>query len=308
MKHLVTGGAGFIGSHLVDALLARGDEVVVVDDLSSGSEGNLSAATGAVEFVKGDVLDTKLMRKALQGVGQVHHLAANPDVRLATEEPEMDLRRGALATFKLLEAMRAAKVRRIAYASSSTVYGEATVLPTPEDYGPLLPASVYGAGKLACEGMLAAHAASFGFTVHIFRFANIIGPRGAHGILTDFLAKLAKDPKELEILGDGKQEKSYMLVGECVDAWLHCVEHATGPVNVVNLGSGDQVDVSRIAEVVCKERGLSGVRFRYTGGVRGWPGDVPRMFLATERLGKLGWGPATTSEDAIRTSVRALLS
>ena len=308
MRHFVTGGAGFIGSHLVDRLLKDpGNSVTVYDNLSSGREDFIRHQFGnkRFRFVKGDLLDLPAVREALKGSEFVHHLAANPDIRLGTAVPETDLRQGTIATFNLLEAMRATGVSKVAFSSSSVVYGEAEKIPTPEDFGPLVPISLYAASKLGAEGLVTAYCHSFDMQCWIFRFANVIGPRSTHGVIFDFINKLKKDPHELEILGDGKQRKAYLTVDDCVDAMLYVIGRAQDTVNIFNLGCEDQVNVTRIAEIIREEMGLPGATFRYTGGERGWKGDVRAMLLSIDRLKALGWKPATTSEQAVRMAVRA---
>jgi UDP-glucose 4-epimerase len=308
MRHFVTGGAGFIGSHLVDRLLRdRGNSVTVFDNLSSGKEDFIRHhfGDGRFRFVRGDLLDPPAVKAAVEGHDLVHHLAANPDIRLGTAVPETDLRQGTLATFNLLEAMRASGVRKLAFSSSSVVYGEAERIPTPEDYGPLVPISLYAAAKLGAEGLITAYCHSFDMQSWIFRFANVIGPRSTHGVIFDFINKLRKNPGELEILGNGMQKKAYLTVGDCVDAMLFTIGHASETVNIYNLGCEDQVVVTRIAEIIREEMGLPGAAFRFTGGERGWKGDVRAMLLSVERLRALGWRPTTTSEQAVRLAVRA---
>ncbi len=308
MRHFVTGGAGFIGSHLVDRLLKDpGNRVTVYDNLSSGREDFIRHHLGNKRFcfVKADLLDLPALKEALKGHDIVHHLAANPDIRLGTAVPETDLKQGTIATFNLLETMRATGVKKIAFSSSSVVYGEAEKIPTPEDYGPLVPISLYAASKLGAEGLVTAYCHSFDMQCWVFRFANVIGPRSTHGVIFDFINKLKKDPRELEILGNGKQRKAYLTVDDCVDAMLFVIGRAKDTVNIFNLGCEDQVNVTRIAEIIREEMGLPGAAFRYTGGERGWKGDVREMLLSIERLKALGWKPATTSEQAVRQAVRA---
>ncbi|MGQ9640622.1 MAG: NAD-dependent epimerase/dehydratase family protein [Candidatus Bathycorpusculaceae bacterium] len=314
-KVLVTGGAGFIGSHLVDALLGRGFRVRIVDNLSGGSLENIKCWFGdsRFEFVRGDLKDPEIAFKSVDGVDLVFHLAANPDVRLGEVDPPVHFRENLLVTFTVLEAMRRSeRARRIVFASTSTVYGEADVLPTPEDYGPLLPISVYGAAKLGSEALISSHCHTFGFSGVLLRFANVVGARAKHGVIVDFIRKLRQNAEELEILGDGKQKKSYLHVKDLVSAFfavLPCLER-TGGVEAFNVGSLDWVDVKRIAEVVCEEMGLRDVAFRFTGGVdggRGWRGDVKTMLLSTDKLVNLGWRPKLNSEEAVRLSCRELL-
>ncbi len=310
MRHFVTGGAGFIGSHLIDRLVGERQEVTVYDNLSSGRLEFIShhIGRGGFRFIRGDLLDPAALKEAVPGHDIVHHLAANPDIRLGTTAPETDLRQGVLATFNLLEAMREAGVRRIAFSSSSVVYGEAEVIPTAEDYGPLKPISIYGASKLGAEGLITAYCHTFDMQSWIFRFANVVGERSTHGVIFDFMKKLRANPKELEVLGDGSQRKAYLLVQDCVDAMLHVISRARDDVNIYNLGCEDQVRVSRIAEIVLEEMGLKGARIRYTGGDRGWRGDVREMLLSIERLKAIGWRPRTTSEEAVRAAARAAVA
>ena len=311
MRVLVTGGAGFIGSHLVDLLLDRGDEVVVFDNLSSGRREFLLAqlAEGtALRLVEGDLLDLDAVTEAVAGCDMVFHLAANPDIRLGIEVTDTDLNQGTVATYNVLESMRRHSVTRIGFASSSVVYGEAEVMPTPEDHGPLFPISLYGASKLASEGLCTSWSGTFGFQCWIFRFANIIGPRGTHGVIYDFIHKLKADPTRLEVLGNGRQEKSYMDVVDCARAMLHVVASTDAPINCVNLGSGDTCAVRDIARIVVEASGLPDVAIEYTGGDRGWAGDVPKAMLATERLFSLGFSPEWRSEAAVRRTAEALIA
>ncbi len=309
MKSFVTGGAGFIGSHLVDSLIQDGGQVTVFDNLCSGKPEFMAQHEDNpnFKFVQGDLLDLELLKEHLTNYDHVFHIAANPDIRLGTEVTDTDLKQGTIATYNVLEAMRVNAVKNIAFSSSSTVYGEADLIPTPEDYGPLVPISLYGAAKLASEALITAYANTFEMNGWIFRFANIIGDRGTHGILVDFINKLRANPQELEILGDGSQAKSYLLVQECVEAILFAINNSHKKVNIFNLGSTDQISVTRIAEVVVEELGLENVSFNYTGGKRGWRGDIPKMMLAIAKINELGWQPTHSSEDAIRVSIKSLL-
>ncbi len=305
---VVTGGAGFIGSHLVDALVRRGEGVVVIDSLTAGSRDNLAEHldNGRVTLVQADLLEDG-WQSSLAGATRVFHLAADPDVRQSAISPDSQIRNNILGTYHVLEAMRTGGVNEIAFTSTSTVYGEATVIPTPEDYAPFEPVSVYGASKLACEALISSYSHSFGMKAWVYRFANIIGARSGHGVITDFIRKLREDPKVLEILGDGRQSKSYLEVGECVRAMLYAVDHAPDRFNVFNIGSEDWVDVRRIADIVVEEMGITGVKYRFTGGDRGWVGDVPRMQLSVERIRTLGWTPEIGSAESVRSAVRAML-
>lgn len=308
---LITGGAGFIGSHLVEGLLAE-NRVTVLDNFSSGKREFLAPHRNNENFhlIEADLFDTIALEKALNGVDMVFHLAANPDVKLGSQDTRVHLEQNVLATFSLLEAMRRCGIKKIAFTSTSTVYGEATTVPTPEDYGPLLPISLYGASKLACEALISSYCHTFEMQSWIYRFANIVGERGTHGVLVDFIRKLRENPKELEVLGSGRQKKSYLEVRDCVRAMMHCAEHSDGQINVFNIGSEDSVDVTQIADIVARQMGLKDVAYRYTGGFdgRGWKGDVKVMLLSIEKIKKLGWMPERGSARAIEAAVKALLT
>jgi len=307
---LVTGGAGFIGSHLVDRLLQE-NQVTVIDNFSSGKRESVEPHLENPDFelIEADLLDSGALERAFAGKDFVFHLAANPDVRLGAENTRVHLEQNVMATYNVLEAMRRAGVRRIAFTSTSTIYGEAKVVPTPEDFGPLMPISLYGASKLSCEALISSYCHTFEMQSWIFRFANIVGERGTHGVLVDFIRKLCINPKELEILGSGKQRKSYLEVKNCVQAMLHCIERSHDETNVFNIGSCDSVDVTQIANIVAERMGLSGVKYRYTGGIdgRGWKGDVKVMLLSIEKIKRLGWTPRRGSTEAIEAAVDALL-
>ncbi len=313
MNVLVTGGAGFIGSYLVDRLMARGDRVVVLDDLSSGRLENIRGWIGNpnFKFVYGSLLNHKDVKASLDGCGSVFHLAANSEVRFSSEKPESQYRRNIEATYNLLEAIRkAGNIGTLIFTSSSTVYGDALEIPTPENYAPLEPISVYGATKLACEALIMAYAHTYGFKAIIYRLANIIGPRSQRGVIYDFFQKLRRNPEELEILGDGTQRKSYLHVDDCVEAMLLGSEKTERNVEIFNVGSEDQVDVKTIAEIVVEEMNLKKVRFKFTGGVeggRGWRGDVKNMLLDVSKLKALGWRPKWKSAEAVRIIVKSLV-
>jgi len=315
-KVLVTGGAGFIGSHSVDCLMRMGCFVRVVDNLSGGSLGNVEGWLGdsGFEFVRGDLKDLGVAEEAVEGVDVVFHLAANPEVRVAEVDPSIHFRENLLTTFNVLEAMRKSeKAKCIVFLSSSTVYGEPERFPTPEDYGPLLPISVYGASKLGCESLISAYCHTFGVRGLVFRLANVVGGRSGHGVIVDFVRKLRGNPKVLEILGDGSQSKSYLHVKDLIDAIflaLKCFLDEKKTIEVYNVGSLDKVDVKRIAEIVCEEMGIHDVRFRFNdvlGDGRGWMGDVKTMLLSADKLLSLGWKPSMNSEEAVRLSCRELL-
>lgn len=307
---LVTGGAGFIGSHLVERLLLD-NEVTVLDNFSSGKIEFLEPYRDIPDFrlLTGDLMNPKILDNAVSGKDFIFHLAANPDVKLGAENTHVHLEQNVLATYNLLEAMRKNDVRQMAFTSTSTIYGEASEVPTPEDYGPLLPISLYGASKLSCEALISSYCHTFQMQSWIYRFANIVGERGTHGVLVDFIRKLRENPGKLEILGSGKQRKSYLEVKDCVCAMIHAVEHSTGEVNVFNIGSEDSVDVTEIADIVVGQMGLDGVEYNYTGGIdgRGWRGDVKLMLLSIEKIKRLGWSPELGSARALEVAVKALL-
>ena len=310
MRALVTGGAGFIGSHLIDRLVARGDHVVVLDNLSSGNldfiQGHLDS--GDAVLVIGDLRSLDDVKQAMaMDIDCVYHLAANPDIRLGTRVTDTDLNQGTVATYNVVEAMRLAGVKKIAFASSSVVYGENAPMPTPENHGPCMPISLYGASKQAGEGLISSWVGTFGLQAWIFRFANVVGARGTHGVIFDFIHKLKNDPTRLEVLGNGLQEKSYMEVGDCVDAILHVMATTNEPLNLFNLGSHDTASVRRIAEIVVEVTGCADARIEYTGGDRGWAGDIPRARLAIERMVDSGFDVRMNSEDAIRHTATCLL-
>ena len=309
MRALVTGGAGFIGSHLIDALIASGYKVRVIDNLSSGKLEFIKThiASGHLEFQEGDLTLLEDVKIATKGIDCVFHLAANPDIRLGTRVTDTDLKQGTIATYNLLESMRINGVKKIAFASSSVVYGEDAPLPTSESYGPCLPISLYGASKLACEGLITSWAGTFDFQAWIFRFANIIGERGTHGVIFDFIHKLKNDNSRLEVLGNGLQEKSYMEVKECVNAILHIYDTQNKQINLFNLGSHDTCSVKRIAEIVTEETGNKDAKIEYTGGSRGWAGDIPRARLGIEKMLSTGYAVGYNSEDAVRHTARALI-
>jgi UDP-glucose 4-epimerase len=309
--YFVTGGAGCIGSELCCALLERGHRVTAFDNLSTGSEDHISAVRGhpAFRFIHADLLDEDRLNESLGGVSFVYHLAANSDVKFSEDAPDRDLRQNTIATAHLLDAMRRHEIGKLAFSSTSAVYGISPLQPIPESQ-PCRPISLYGATKLGCEALISAHAHLFGLQAWVFRFANVVGGKvrkSGRTVVSDFIAKLSADPTRLEILGDGRQQKSYILVSECVDAMLHAVAKARNGYNVLNLGGTTATNVTRIAELVVEAMGLVDVEFAYTGGEAGWPGDVPKFMLDVDALSQLGWRAQVTSEDAIRFAISELL-
>ena len=292
MKILVTGAAGFIGSNLVDALLQRGCEVVGLDNLSTGFKQHLETAeqSSLFKFVKGDALDDDVLDFALRGCAQVFHLSANADVRFGWEYPRRDTEQNTLVTLNVLEAMRRAKVTRIAFASTGSLYGECPVTPTPEDAPFPLQTSLYAASKVACEGLVQAYCEGFGFCGHIFRFVSILGERYSHGHVFDFCRTLQKNPGHIRILGDGTQRKSYLYVGDCVSAMLCALDKAPGKINIFNLGVDEFCTVRQSLAWICERLGVT-PEVETSGGDRGWIGDNPFVFLDCSRIRSLGWKP-----------------
>jgi UDP-glucose 4-epimerase len=299
---LITGGAGLVGSHLAQRLLNDGATVRVADDLSKGDR---SRIPDEAEFIEADITNKDDVDTVItEDLDIVFHLAAYTDTNydddrtLFEENTEM--------TYNVLERMQEVDVTNIAFTSSSTVYGEAP-MPTPEDYAPLEPISIYGSSKLADEGLISTYAHSYGFTAWVFRFANIVGPHQRGNVVPDFIEKLLANPDELEILGDGRQEKSYLYVDECVDAIQHIVEHADKDLNTYNLGTRTTTSVTAIADIISDEMDLD-PEYSYTGGDRGWTGDVPKMRLSIEKLSSLGWEPSLSSHEAVRRSAQDLIA
>ena len=305
---VVTGGAGAIGAVLVGALLERGHEVRVIDNLSSGRRDHLApyAADRRLTLTVADLRQEGAWADQFRGAQAVWHLAANPDIRRGTEDPRLDLEHGTIGTFRVLEAARHHSVGSVLFSSSSVVYGYPTVFPTPEEYGPLSPQSLYGASKLASEGLLSAYAHCYGMRTYIYRYANIVGPHMTHGILFDLFGKLDRDSTRLEVLGDGRQAKSYLRTEDCVQGMIALSEASHDPVNIFNLGATDRISVREIAEKVVRARGGQ-ARIEYTGGSQGWRGDVPQQLLAIDKARRFGWVPPRSSAEAVDLSIADLL-
>jgi UDP-glucose 4-epimerase len=306
---LVTGGAGFIGSHLVDRLVGEGWRVSVIDDLSSGGLAWIKEhmESGRVCFHRCDINDAKGLREAMAGCDTVFHLAADPVIRggfSSAARRYSPIRNNVLGTYSVLEAMRESSCPSVAFASSSVVYGQADVVPTPESYAPLKPISLYGASKLSGEALITAYAHGFGYRYWIFRFANVIGLRSSQGVVFDFVEKLRKNPRELQILGDGRQRKSYLHVDDCVGAILHSIGVCEN--EILNLGTPTAIEVNAVARLVEGEMGLDSVKHIYTGGRQGWKGDLPETQLDLGRVMSLGWSPGMDSEAAVRRAAREL--
>lgn len=309
MKYFITGGAGFIGSHMAGRLIAD-HQVTVYDNLSSGQMGFIAPHLDQpnFRFIRGEVGDLQKLTAALDGHDAVCHFASNPDIARGAVETDLDLRQGALLTYNVLEAMRNTTVKEIIFASGSGIYGDLGQTAAAEDYGPLLPISMYGAAKLAGEALVSAFCHLFDLRGYVFRFANVVGARQTHGVGYDFIRKLGRDPSRLEILGDGSQSKSYIHVSDVVEAMLLVQAKAEERVNIFNVATDDYIEVAEIAGLVIEEMGLKGVVCRYSGGDRGWKGDVPVVRFNLSKIHRLGWQAKYTSREAMRKAVRDMLS
>jgi len=307
-KYFITGGAGFIGSNMADALMKRG-EVTVFDNLTSGRMEHLEQhrSNPGFTFVEGEIGDLDQLTRAMEGHDAVCHFAANPDIAKSMLETDLDIREGTILTYNVLEAMRKNGVKEILYPSGSGIYGDLGIIPTPEDFGPLLPISMYGASKLACEGLISAFCHMFEMRGWVFRFANVVGERQTHGVGYDFINKLKANPAQLAIMGDGTQSKSYIHVSDVIKAMLFAYENAQERVNIFNVATDDYIDVSAIAEIVIEEMGLERVKLNFSGGDRGWKGDVPKVRFNLDKVHGLGWRSKYNSEEAIRLSIREML-
>ena len=303
-KVLVTGGAGFIGSHIVDRLVDLKCKVTVIDNLSSGQKRFIQEhlKSKKISFSKSDLLNFKAVKRLMRGQDFVFHLAANADIRYGTANTKVDLEQNTIATYNVLEAMRLNNVKEIAFFSSSAIYGEPYIFPTPESFLPVQ-TSLYGASKLACEALIQAYCNLFGMKSWIYRSVSIVGERYQHGVVFDFMKKLNKNPHELEILGNGKQKKSFLYVKDCVNGIFTSVENAKDSVNIFNLGTEGHTTVDRVAQIITAQMGLKDVMFKYSGGERGWPGDQPFVYLAINKLKSLGWKQSVKTDEAIRRTV-----
>ncbi len=306
-RYFITGGAGFIGSNLADRLLADGHNVTVYDNLSTGQPRFLErAATNAhFQLVQADVLDLPALTRAVTGHELVFHLAANADVRFGADHPRRDLEQNTIGTHNVLDAMRVAGVRRIAFSSTGSVYGEPDLFPTPETCPFPVQTSLYAASKLAGEALISAYCAAFGFRGYVFRFVSILGERYSHGHVFDFCRALATDPTRLHVLGDGTQRKSYLFVQDCIDAMLLAIERCEAPVNVLNLGAPEYCRVDDSIGWICEKLRVTPKR-DYAGGSRGWVGDSPFVYLDTARIQSLGWRPKLTIRQAVLRTVEYL--
>ncbi len=307
MRCFVTGGAGFIGSNLVDRLLAEGHEVTAYDNFSTGIPEFLEDAKKQEKFrlVRGDLLEPEKLQKAMAGCDMVFHLAANADVRFGTQHPKKDLEQNTIATFNVLEAMRTNGIKRMVFSSTGSIYGEAAVIPTPENAPFPVQTSLYGASKLACEGLIQAYCEGFGFRSWIFRFVSILGERYTHGHVFDFYKKLAADPDRLDVLGNGKQKKSYLHVQDCIEAMLLAVEKSNEKINIFNLGTDEYCEVNGSIRWICEHLKVS-PKLAYSGGERGWIGDNPFIFLDCSKIRSLGWKPKYTIKEGVIGTLKYL--
>lgn len=307
MRYFITGCAGFIGSSLTDKLLQSGHEVIGFDNFSTGLDAFLVEAKKSPNFtlVQADLLDREAVKQAMQKVDVVFHLAANADVRFGTHHPHKDLEQNAIATFHVLEAMRAHGVKRIAFASTGSIYGEAAVIPTPEHAPFPVQTSLYGASKLAAEGLIQAYCEGFNFEGYIFRFVSILGERYTHGHVFDFYKQLLENPNKLTVLGNGKQRKSYLYIQDCLDAMLYAMEKAHDKVNIFNLGTDEYCEVNNSIGWICEYLGFNPER-QYTGGERGWIGDNPFIFLDTAKIRNLGWKPKLNIREGVTQTIKYL--
>lgn len=306
-KVFVTGGAGFIGSNLVDRLLAADCSVIAYDNLSTGFPQFLDSAkkNSSFSFIRGDLLDKECLSQSMKPCNFVFHLAANADVRFGTDHPNKDLEQNTIATFNVLEAMRLNGIKHLAFSSTGAVYGEAAVFPTPENAPFPIQTSLYGASKLACEGLVEAYCSGFGFNAWIFRFVSVLGERYTHGHVFDFYQQLLVDQTRLHVLGNGRQRKSYMYVQDCIDGMLLAIEQAKEQISILNLGRSDYSEVNDSVGWICKTLNLSPT-ITHSGGERGWIGDNPFIFLDTKRIQALGWQPKVSIKDAVTKTVHWL--
>lgn len=310
MRYMVIGGAGFIGSHVARKLIAEESDaqICIYDNFSSGKEEHLQEilAKKNLHIIKGDIKDQEFLTQTLKGVDIVYSLASNPDISKAISQPDIDFWEGTYLINNVLEAMRKNHVKNLIYASGSGVYGDVGATVTDEDFSPMLPSSTYGASKLACEALICSYCKMFDMNAGAFRFANVVGPNQTHGVGYDFLKKLAENPKQLRILGDGKQSKSYIYIDDIVNALRTVEKKALYGYNYYNVATLDHITVTEIADITSKIMGLQNVEYCYTGGDRGWKGDVPIVRLNSQKIRKLGWNNLYTTAQAIEMSITSM--
>jgi UDP-glucose 4-epimerase len=309
MKYLIVGGAGFIGSHVVRTLLPiDGNKVIIYDNFSSGKMFHLETVKDNInlEIIQADVKDLDILKKSMEGVNVVYHFASNPDISKAITQPDIDFWEGTYLTNNVLEAMRMKGVKNLIYSSGSGVYGDAGYTETNEDYSPLIPISTYGASKLSCEAMISAYCFMFDMNAGVFRFANVVGPNQTHGVGYDFIKKLIENDKELIILGDGTQSKSYIYVYDIIMALRMIEQNYLKGFSYYNVATQDYITVRDIADIVTEIMNLKNVEYKFTGGDRGWKGDVPIVRMNSDKIRKLGWQNKYTSRESIRESVKSM--
>lgn len=311
MKILVTGGAGFIGSEITKEFLKQGNEVVVIDNLGTMNNLIFVEHNKNLTIHRIDCTTCEQIADDILECEHIFHLAANPDVRKSQSDPEIDFHNNILATYKILKCVENSKVlKKFVFTSSSTVYGEPTIIPTPESYGPLLPISSYGATKLACEALISSFSTNGEFKSVIFRFANVVGPTSGHGVIFDFINKLQKNSEQLEILGDGKQNKSYIYILDCISAMMKATTKSTNATEIFNIGTDQQTTVDEIANTIINEMNLKSVKLVHSDSLkngRGWSGDVRSMLLDCNKIKKLGWRPRYSSNEAVQKTVSELI-
>ncbi len=307
MKVFVTGGAGFIGSHFVNTLLQKKNDVIVFDNLSTGKSEFLPEKNDHLKFVQADILDYRNLAKAMQGCTTIYHFAANSNVKKGTQNTYLDLQQGIIGTHNVLEAMKENNVKNIIFSSSMTVYGEPKTKTLVENYGPCLPISLYAAAKLGAEGLLSAYASMFGINAWIFRFANVIGPRLTHGVIYDLIHKLLKNKNYLDVLGDGTQTKPYIFIDDIIAAILFTVDASFERVNLYNIGVRDTISVKDIVSIILQKMHLSQTQVHYAKTKYGWVGDIPQCDMDISKLAQLGFVPKYSSKQAVERTVEALL-
>ena len=307
MRALVTGGAGFIGSNLVDRLLHLGNEVIVIDNFSTGRLEFLRSATTNKKFkiVEADLLDKKIISKTFESIDCVFHLAANADVRYGVDRPTVDLEQNTIVTSNVLEAMRINEVKKIVFSSTGSIYGDTSEIPTPENARFPIQTSMYGASKLACEGLISSYCEAYKIQSFIHRFVSILGERYTHGHVYDFYKKLNHNESELNVLGDGSQKKSYLYVQDCIDAILFSMGKANDQINIFNLGTAEFITVNESINIICNHLNLN-PRLKYSGGDRGWIGDNPFIFLDTKKITNLGWKPKLSIKEGVIRTIKYL--
>jgi UDP-glucose 4-epimerase len=307
---LITGGAGFIGSHLVDELI-DGNRITVLDNLSTGQIDCIGhhLSNPDFKFIKSDLRDKNSIDNLLEDIDIVFHLAGNTDVRLGNENTQIPFENNLLATYNLLESMRTNEVKNIVFSSTSAVYGVPSIIPTPENYSPMVPISFYAASKIACESLICSYCHNCEMKAWIYRLANIVGERSNRGVVVDFVNKIMNNPLELEILGSGEQKKSYLHIKECINAMLFGYENSNDNLNIFNIASEDSIDVTQIANIVTEIMGFKDTQYIFSKNASdgGWAGDVPIMSLSIEKLKSLGWVPSVNSYQSVRLAVHSLL-